>query len=156
MRLKPWNLNWEVRNFFRRISGRKTLEDERLERMMMLREMLAPGQSRAVKPGLTEDYFSKLADDFTVNNLTLAKKSGSVVASSGKGEKLAQEASAIFKAVESKIPDASLVMVKTKDRVEVVAPNNGSLVVVDSPGSISPIEVRALLKRIGRAAEPRE
>ncbi|MFC2175067.1 hypothetical protein ACFLQ2_04350 [archaeon] len=146
MRLKPWNIDWVVRNTFRKLTGQKTLEAERQERMAMLREMLYPGETRFVKPAMTRQYFSKLADDFTLSSVVLANRDGSVRANSG-GKDIHAEKS-VFDSVVKEIPDAKYLLIKGEKKTHIVCPDNGSLVVVEARGNVSPIEMKALMRKI--------
>ncbi|MCK4326978.1 MAG: hypothetical protein KAW41_00720 [Candidatus Diapherotrites archaeon] len=146
MRLKPWNIDWVVRNTFRKLIGKKSLEDERQERMALLREMLYPGETRFVKPAMTGQYFSKLADDFTLSSIVLANRDGSVVAESGRKD--IQPEKSIYDSVLKEIPDAKYLLIKGEKSTHVVCPDNGSLVVVEAMGNVSPIEMRALMRKI--------
>ena len=146
MRLKPWNIDWVVRNTVRKLTGKRSLEDERQERMAMLREMLYPGETKFVRPGLNKQYFSKLAHDFTLSSVVLAKNDGTVLANSGAGGVDAEKS--IFDSVLKEIPDAKYLLIKGEKRTHVVCPDNGSLVVVEAMGNVSPIEMRALMRKI--------
>ena len=146
MRLKPWNIDWVVRNTFRRLTGKRTLEAERLERMVLLREMLYPGETKLVRPGMTKQYFSKLADDFTLSSVVLAKRDGSVVASNL--EKQVNSEKSIFDSVMKEIPDAKYLLIKGEKKTHIVCPDNGSLVVVEAMGNVSSLEMKALMRRI--------
>ena len=151
MRLKPWNIDWVVRNTFRKLTGKKSLEAEREERMAMLREMLYPGESRFVKPGMTQNYFSKLAHDFTLSSVVLAKRDGSVLAKSGNKDITAEKS--VYESVLQEIPDAKYLLIKGEKRTHVVCPDNGSLVVVEAQGNVSPIEMRALMRQIRKGED---
>ena len=146
MRLKPWNIDWVVRNTFRRLTGRKTLEQERQERVALLREMLYPGESKLVKPGLTREYFSKLAQDFSISNVALAKRDGSLLAASSTNGLASNQGA--FESVLKFIPDAKYLLIKDENKTHVIYPDNGSLLVVEARGSVSPIEMKALMRQI--------
>lgn len=147
------HLHWDMRNFFRRLTGRKTLEEERLERMLMLRELLAPGITKAVKPGLTKQYFEKLADDFALDKLAVLRRDGSFVTANVDDLGDAANATMMFEAVKKQFPDAELVLIKRDHKTEVVAINNGNLIVVETEGSFSPIEMNSIIKRVRKGAE---
>jgi len=146
MRLKPWNIDWTVRNTFRLLTGGKSLEQERQERMAMLREMLYPGESKFVKPAMTKTYFNKLASDFTVSSIILAKRDGTTIAATG-DQTIAHERN-ILAAVAKEIPDAKYLLIKGNKKTHIIYPDNGSLLVVEAPGQVSPIEMKVLLRRI--------
>ena len=146
MRLKPWNIDWVVRNTVRRLTGRKTLEQERQERVALLREMLYPGESKVAKPGLTREYFGKLAHDFGISNVTLAQRTGAVVAASSRTD-VSQNKGA-FDSVSKLIPNAKYLLIKDENKTRIIYPNNGSLLMVEARGSVSPIEMKALMRQI--------
>ncbi len=146
MRLKPWNIDWVVRNTFRRLTGRKTLEQERQERFLLLREMLCPGESKLVKPGLTPGYFSKLAEDFSVSRIALANGDGSVVAASSPMS--IEHSKGILDSISKYAPNAKYLLIKDENRTHIIYPDNGSILVVEAAGSVSPIEMKVLMHKI--------
>lgn len=146
MRLKPWNVEWTVRNTLRLITGKKSLEEEREERMAMLREMLYLGSSKFVKPGMTKAYFSKLADDFTVSSIVLAKKSGSTLAASTDKDISAEKN--VLQSVLKEIPDTKYLLIKGENKTHIIYPDNGTFLVVEAMGSVSPVEMKALMRQI--------
>ena len=146
MRLKPWNIDWVVRNTVRRLTGRKTLEQERQERISLLREMLSPGETKYVKPALTPNYFSKLAHDFNISNVALAKRDGELLAASSQID-ISQNKGA-FDSISKLIPNAKYLLIKDENKTRIIYPNNGSLLVVEAKGNVSPIEMKLLMRQI--------
>lgn len=114
--------------------------------MALLREMLYPGESRFVKPSMSQDYFSKLAQDFTVSSIVLAKRDGETIAANG--NKSASVEKSIFDSVLKDIPDTKYLLIKGENKTHVIYPDNGSLLVVEAPGNVSPIEMKALMRQI--------
>lgn len=146
MRMKSWNIDWAVRNTFRKLRGEDSLEKERQERMAMLREMLHPGETKHVKPGLTAAYFGKLAHDFAVSSVSLTKRNGSMLASSGKKDTSTE--SRVFDSVTSQLPGTKYLLIKCENKTHVIYPDNGSLLIVEAAGNVSPIEMKALLRKV--------
>jgi hypothetical protein len=146
MRMKSWNIDWAVRNTVRKLRGETSLEAERQERMAMLREMLHPGETTHVKPGLTAAYFGKLARDFALSSVSLTKRNGSMLASSAKKD--ASTESRVFDSVSSQLPGAKYLLIKCENKTHVIYPDNGSLLIVEAAGNVSPIEMKALLRKV--------
>lgn len=151
MRMKPWNIDWVVRNTFRKLTGKKSLEQERQEKMTLLREMLYPGESRYVKPAFNKQYFNKLAQDFSVSKVALADKFGTILAATSTQD-ISPEKHA-FDSVAKHIPDAKYLLIKGENRTHIVYPDNGSLLVVEAAGNVSPIEMKALMRQIRKGEQ---
>jgi hypothetical protein len=144
--MKPWNIDWVMKNTLRKVTGKKSLEQERQERMAMLREILSPGDSKLVRPAMNKAYFSKLAEDFTVSSVVYANQDGSVVASNT--DRTIDSEKSILDSALKQIPDTKYLLIKGENKTHIVYPNNGSLLVVEAPGNVSPIEMMALLRQI--------
>ena len=151
MRIRPWNVDWVVRNTYRKITGKKSLTQERQERMALLREMLYPGESRLVKPAMTQEYFGKLATDFTVSQVALTKRDGTVIASASNKDISAE--TKVFDSVTKEIPDTKYLLIKGENKTHIVYPDNGSLLVVEADGNVSPIEMKVLMSRIKKGEQ---
>jgi len=145
MRFKPWNIDWTLRNTFLKITGRKSLAKERKERMVLLREMLYPGESKPIVPALTNNYFSKLSQDFALSSVSFAENNGKMIASSGRKDIVLEKG--VYDSVAEQIPDTKYLLIKSENRTRIIYPDNGSLLIVEAAGNVSPIEMKVLLRK---------
>ena len=146
MRIKPWNIDWTLRNTFLKITGRKSLSAEREERITLLREMLYPGESKPLRPSLSKDYFGKLSQDFALSSVSLANRDGEMIASSGRNDITIEQD--VFSSVTKSIPDTKYLLIKGENKTHVIYPDNGSLLVVEAAGNVSPVEMKVLLRKV--------
>ncbi|MBN3036962.1 MAG: hypothetical protein JW834_00775 [Candidatus Diapherotrites archaeon] len=143
------DLAWTATNMYRRLTGRKTLEQERMERMTYLRELLYVPREKPIHPAMSKRFFERLAQDFAFDSVVCAKRDGSVLAASNDDAfKAAVRNTSLFEFVASELPDASYMMIKTGDKVHAVYPNNGHLFMIEADGNVSPVEMHSLAKRL--------
>jgi hypothetical protein len=153
MRLKPWNIRWNVKNLVRKLTGGKSLECERAERMQALRELMVPGSVRMVKPAMTRAYFDKLADDFALYSLTVEKTSEGKAVVSSLEDPSKVKGLGLFSKVASELPGARYMVVKSGDKTHVFYPNNGHVFVIEAEGNVSPSELYALALRANKGVK---
>ena len=142
------DLSWTLANLARRLMGRKTLEQERAERMNYLKELLVVPEVDIIPPSAGKKYFNKLVDEFTVSSLIVAKSDGSVVASSDdNGFSQAVKGSSLFEYISAELPDAKYLLIKNDEKVYAIYPHNDLLYIIQTTGTINPLELRALVQQ---------
>lgn len=148
MKISVRDLKWSMKNFFRGITGRKTLEQERRDRLLYLREILIPPEQKPVPPSSSKEYFDYLAKTFSLDSITVSQKDGSVLASNmDNAFKDSITKSSLFEYISAEIPDTKYLLIKGDDKVHVIFRNNGKFFMVEAPGDISPIELRSLIRK---------
>ncbi len=147
MRIKPWNLKWDIDNVIRKLTGKKSLEKEREERMKSLRELMVPGSVRVMRPSMTTGYLEKLAEDFSLSSLTLEKANGGKVVSS-LGDSSPKASASLFQSVAQALPDARYMVVRGQGKTHVFYPNNGHIFVIETEGTLTGAELSALARKV--------
>lgn len=146
MRIKPWNLKWDIDNLVRKLTGKKSLEAEREERLKALRELMVPGSVRVMRPSMTMAYLDKLAEDFSLRSITLEKADGGTVVSSLAGESAPD--AGLFRHVAEALPAARYMVVKSEGKTHVFYPNNGHIFVIEADGPLTSAELNALALKV--------
>ena len=147
-------IKWFFEDVFRKASGRRSLDDERLDRMTYLHELLYVPAQKRLQPSKTRKYFTQLTDDFTVSSLTCAKTDGSIVASSKQDAfSDAIKGSSLYEFVLSEEPSTNFILIKGAEKVKAFFPSNGNLFLVEATGNITPVEVKALAEQAKKGLE---
>ena len=148
MRIRHRDIRWNIRNIMRKITGRKTLAQEREERMKNLMELLLRPDTTVFKTSTPEEFMSHLAKDFTVSSIVVAKKNGSIIASNeADAASSAARGSSLYDYISSHLPNTKYLLIKSEDKVYVVYPKEEVLYIVEASGEISSVEMKALARR---------
>ncbi len=136
-------LLWDARNLWRRLTGRETLEEERLRKLMRVRLELDKNID-------TDDPLYRLMNDFTLDSITISKSDGTVILGNGKSKIESIKGSSLFEYIKSEIPTANYIMIKTRSGVRVIYSDGEYIYIAKATGYVSPLEMRILAKRVKR------
>ncbi len=132
-------LGWHFRNIFRKLSGQMTIEEERFEKLLGIRRKIEISDER--------DPLVKLINDYSLASIVVSKLDGTVILGNGGSRVESVKGSALFDYVKRELPDASYLMVRTKNGVRVIYSDGEYIYIARSPGYVSPLEMKLLAKK---------
>ncbi len=135
-------LGWHLRNALRRLSGKKTLEEERLDRLMGIRRRLDHGEVDR------RDPMYHLITDYSLDSIVISKFDGTVIIGNGGSRIETVNGSALFEYVKNKLPDVSYLMVKTKKGTRVIYTDGEYIYIARAPGYVSPLEMKLIARKV--------
>ncbi len=133
-------ISWHVRNLIRRLSGRPSIDEEIFNQLMKIRLDVEEGLS-------SDDPMYSLLNDYSLDSIVVSKSDGSVIMGNGGSKIESIKGSTLFEYIKSEIPDASYIMVKTKNGMRVIYTDGDYIYIARARGYVSPLEMRLLAKR---------
>ncbi len=137
------NIEWAFRNFLRKIAGKRSLEEERLNKLMRIRLELDKNVN-------TDDPLYRLMNDFTLDSITVSKSDGTVIIGNGGSHIESMKGSSLFDYIKNEIPEANYIMIKTENGVRVIYSDGEYIYIVRAKGYVSPLEMKLVARRAKR------
>ena len=126
-----------------KILGKKTFEERERQRIELLKQLLILQQILIKRP---EDYAKKIANDFYFDSITVSRRDGSVVISSGDGN--GKSVQKVLDTIYEKFPDANFLLIKEDGHYTIVYPDGDMTYVFNSSGEVSLIEAKVAARNL--------
>jgi hypothetical protein len=139
-----------LKNVMRKLTGRKTEEEEREERISYLSGILVkPPETagmRKTKPATAREFISLVAENFTITGISVLKADGTELLSVGPVE---PPSTATFRFVKSEVPkDTRYLLMKGERDTYIIYKEDDLFYIMESPGQISGVELQIIAKKL--------
>jgi hypothetical protein len=138
-----------LKNVMRKLTGRKTEEEEREERVSYLSGILVKppeaGTSKT-KPTTAKEFISLVAENFTITGISVLKADGTELLSVGSIE---PPSPATFRFVKSEVPaDTRYLLMKGERYTYIIYKEDDLFYIIRTPGRISGVELQIIAKKL--------
>lgn len=136
-------------SFFYKVLGKKTLDEKERVRVEFLKQLLALREILIKRP---EDYAKKIASDFFVDSVVVARKDGSIIMAN-KDENDTPAVLEFLNAACTTFQKADFFLIKEDGYCNAIYCDGDLVYAFKSPGEISAIEAKAAARDLKKSIE---
>ncbi len=136
--------------FFKRvvykILNKKTEEEKLRMKIRILKELLEEMEKE--EPKTTQEHAERIAEQFYVDSVVVSKHDGSVVIGREEAFEKMVKASSLYEYINSEFPGTRMLLIKDRDKYNIIYAENDLLYFFKTSGEISSIEAKRMAERI--------
>ena len=135
------------KNIFYFIFNKKTEKQKERKKLAILAELIKIKEREAAKE--SKQYVRNVQEDYYVDSIVVSKNDGEVVMTTeDKAFERAVRSSSLMEYIKSEFPDTTMMIVKDKDKYNVLYTEGDLLYSFNAPGEVSVMETKQIAKQI--------
>ncbi len=131
-----------------KVLNKKTEEEKLMIKLKILKELLELKQKQEAE-NLT-DHACNLAEEFYVDEMIVSGKDGKVIVSTSKADGFEKmvKATSLFEFINTEFPDTRMLLIKDKDKYNVLYSDGKYLYYFKTSGEVSSLETKRIAEKI--------